>query len=77
VQDADGHRHDVDFRECTADVVEQGLDPGESRTETFLWGGWIVVDEQIQTLPSGQYRVRGVVGGREESEPLVVSVLIP
>jgi hypothetical protein len=77
VEDADGLWHDIDFRECTADVVEQGLDPGESRTETFLWGGWIVVDEQIRTLPSGQYRVRGGAGGREESEPLVVRVLIP
>lgn len=77
VQDQDGKRHDIDFRDCTADLVEQGLDPGASRTETFLWGGWIRVDGQIQTLPSGEYRVRGVAGNREESAPILVTVSIP
>jgi hypothetical protein len=76
VVDATGQRHNIDFRVCTEDLVEQGLDPGESRVETFLWGGTIVVDQEMQTLPSGQYRVIGVAGERE-SAPLVVTVLIP
>ena len=77
VLDADGQRHNIDFRDCTSDLVEQGLDPDASRSETFLWGGWIVVDQEIQTLPSGEYRVIGVAGDREQSAPLLVRVLIP
>jgi hypothetical protein len=69
--------HNIDFRVCTMDLVEQGLDPGESRTETFSWGGTIIVDQEIQVLPSGQYRVFGVAGDRGQSEPLLVTVLIP
>jgi hypothetical protein len=77
VQDADAQRHSIDFRICTSDQVEQGLDPGASRTETFLWGGWIVLNGETRTLPSGEYRVRGVAGEREESAPILVTVLIP
>ena len=76
VQDVDGEWRSIDFRGCTDDLVEQGLDPGESRTESFEWGGTIVVNGQDQTLPSGQYRVRGVAGS-EESESLVVTVVNP
>jgi hypothetical protein len=81
VLDADGERHSIDFRMCTADLVEHGLDPGESRTETFLWDGRILVDQEpwsslppLQALPAGQYRVFGVAGDREQSAPLQVTV---
>jgi hypothetical protein len=74
VLDADGERHSIDFRMCTADLVEHGLDAGESRTETLLWGGTIMVDQEMQILPAGQYRVFGVAGDREQSAPLLVTV---
>jgi hypothetical protein len=83
VLDADGQRHSVDFRDCTSDLVEQGLDPGESLTESFLWGGMILVPQEpwssllpMQPLPAGRYRLFGTAGERE-SEPLWVTVLIP
>jgi hypothetical protein len=76
VEDASGTRHNIDFRVCTRDLVEQGLDPGASRIEKFLWGGTIVADQETQPLPPGQYRVIGVAG-QYESAPLVVTVLIP
>jgi hypothetical protein len=71
-----GERHDINFRDCTDDLVEQGLDPGESLTETFVWGGTILLDGDWQTLPSGDYRLIGRAG-EHESAPLVVTVLIP
>ncbi len=83
VLDADGQRHNVDFRYCTSDLVEQGLDPGESLSETFLWGGMIMVHQEpwsslpaLQALPAGQYRLFGTAGERE-STPLLVTVLLP
>lgn len=76
VLDAASRRHNIDFRDCTSDLVEQGLDPGESLTETFLWGGIIAVDQEMQVLPTGQYRVVGVAGERQ-SPPLLVEVLLP
>jgi hypothetical protein len=76
VLDSDGRRHDIDFRDCTSDLVEHGLDPGESRTETFIWGGTILVDQEFLTLSSGQYRLIGLAGDRE-SDPLPVTVLLP
>jgi hypothetical protein len=76
VLDNSGRRHDIDFRACTDDWVEHRLDPGESITETFLWGGQIMVDQEMEALPSGEYRLIGVAGERE-SPPLTVRVLIP
>lgn len=83
VLDADGGRHNIDFRACTDDLAEQGLDPGESRSETFLWGGTILVQQPpwsslppLQALPAGQYRLVGMAG-EHESAPLLVTVLIP
>ncbi len=77
VRDADGRDHSIDFRDCTADFVEQGLAPGDSLSETFVWGGWIEVDGELRTLPNGEYRVYGVAGDRARSEPLLVRVMVP
>lgn len=77
VLDATGRRHNIDFRVCTADLVERGLNPGESRKESFLWDGTIWVDEEMQNLRLGQYRVFGVAGDFQQSEPLTVTVLPP
>ena len=83
VLDADGQRHNIDFRDCTSDLVEQGLDPGELLSETFQWGGMIMVEQEpwsslpsLQVLPAGQYRLVGTAGGHE-SAPLLVTVLLP
>lgn len=76
VEDHDGIRHNVDFRDCTTDLVEHALDAEESRTETFLWGGTILLDSQWQVLPSGEYRLFGLAGDRE-SAPILVKVMIP
>ena len=50
-------------RACTDDLVEQGIDPGETRTETWRWDGWIVDEDGVRTeLPPGRYQVAGAAG---------------
>jgi|GEM_PF-5137120 len=49
-------------RVCTDDVVEQGLDPGESRSETWLWDGTVVENELLEYLPPGDYDLYGAAG---------------
>lgn len=77
VFDGDGERHGIDFRACTEDLVEQGLDPGESRTEAFLWGGRIIVGQEMLILPPDDYDVVGIAGDRAQSKPLLVTVRVP
>ncbi|MDH3498335.1 MAG: hypothetical protein OER21_16380 [Gemmatimonadota bacterium] len=77
VRDGDGRDHNIDFRDCTSDLVEQGLAPGDSISETIVWGGWIEVAGELQTLANGEYRVYGVAGDRARSEPLLVRVQVP
>ncbi len=72
---ADDIRHRIDSRVCTADFVEQGLNPGERRSETFQWDGHIPdIEGQPFLLPEGRYHVIGAAGSEGESEPLVVTV---
>ena len=61
-------------RACTADLVVQGLGPGESRTEVFEWGGQVIIDGAAEQLETGLYRLVGVAGDKGESEPLEVQV---
>ncbi len=72
---ASGRHHRIDSRVCTADLVEQGLGPGEHRTELFEWDGripdggnaWVV-------LPEGTYAVYASAGDRAQSDRLQVRV---
>ena len=72
---ADNVRHRIDWRVCTEDLIEQGLDPGESRSETFQWDGHVPdIEGQPFLLPEGRYQVIGTAGSEGESEPLSVRV---
>ena len=72
---ADDIRHLVDDRACTEDLVEQGLDPGDRRTETFQWDGHIPdIEGQPFLLPDGEYELVGTAGTEAESEPFSVRV---
>ena len=71
----DGRRHPAGGRICTADLVEQGLDAGESRTEEVEWDGAVPdIEGQPFHLPEGRYRVFGVAGDQGESRGLWVTV---
>lgn len=63
-------------RACTADFVTQGLDPGESRTETFSWGGEVLRNGDAVLLPAGAYRLVATAGEKGESGPLDVQVAV-
>lgn len=72
---ADNVRHRADFRACTDDLGEQGLNPGETRVEVFSWGGHVPdIEGQPFLLPDGRYRVVGAAGTRAESRALWVRV---
>lgn len=70
----DRQTRSIDFRVCTDDLVEQGLDGGERRAEAFRWGGQVVSDGETTMLPPGRYRVFGVAGDRGSSAPLRVTI---
>ncbi len=72
---ADGARHSIDWRVCTSDLIELGLNPGESRSETFQWDGHVAdIEGQPFLLPEGRYQLIGTAGSEGESEPLRVAV---
>jgi hypothetical protein len=70
-------QHSIDFRACTEDLVEQGLDPGAQRFETFVWDGQIFSNGQRAPLPAGRYRVFGVAGDQGASASLEVTIVTP
>ena len=59
---------------CTADLVDQALEPGGSRTESFTWSGLIVEGDDFAFLPAGAYQLRGAAGTAARSAPLAISV---
>ncbi len=59
---------------CTADLVEAGLDPGESRTEVFHWSGHVAWPDTFGVLPPGDYEVRGAAGKKARSAPVAIEV---
>ncbi len=69
-------RHRIDHRACTADLVEQGLDPGRSRTEAFTWGGEVLEGNEMRVLDPGRYGVVGVAGDKGESGSITVTVIV-
>ncbi len=70
-----GQVRDIDFRACTDDLVEQGLNPGEARVESFLWGGQVSLDGTLSMLSPGLYRVFGIAGDEGQSAGLRVRIL--
>ena len=68
-------RYEIATRTCTGDFVELGLDPGGTRTEVFLWGGEIIVDDEVVVLGPGRYQVFGYAGERAESKRIWVTVV--
>jgi hypothetical protein len=65
-------------RVCSDDPdIEQGLDPGESRSERFSWGGKIIEDGVIKALEPGKYEIRGVAGRRLSSNFIMIQVMEP
>ena len=52
----------AELRPCTADMVEQWLEPGESLIERWEWDGRILRDHAGELLPPGKYRAWGVAG---------------
>jgi hypothetical protein len=65
----------VSSRICTDDVIEQGLDPGESRSESWSWDGQIIEDGGIKALPPGEYEVHGAAGEWLSSTFVKIEVL--
>ena len=58
-----GDRRGLTLGVCTDDLVEQGLGPGETRTERLEWRGTVVgEDKAVVQLPPGEYEVRGAAG---------------
>ncbi|NIN98771.1 MAG: hypothetical protein GTN93_21200 [Anaerolineae bacterium] len=60
---------------CTADLVEAGLDPGETRTEVFHWRGHATLPDTFGVLLPGKYEVRGAAGNKARSAPVVIEVM--
>jgi hypothetical protein len=67
----------INHRGCTDDLVEQGLDPGESRTEAFTWDGTVLSGGSLVALQPGRYHVIGVAGEKYASALLAVTVVVP
>ena len=67
-------RRTVESRICLDDIVEQGLDPGEVRTESWEWSGEVIFDAEPEALPPGRYEVRGAAGATL-STPIDMDVL--
>ena len=63
------------IRPCTADLVDFGLDPGESQTESWNWAGYIVRGDSTQLLPPGTYQVRGAAGNVAVSAPIDIEIV--
>ena len=62
-------------RVCTEDLSEQGLDAGESRTETWSWDGQVLGENGLELLPPGQYEVYGVAGDCRSEDGVKIQVV--
>jgi hypothetical protein len=69
--------HNIAFRACTVDLAEQGLDPGQTRTEVIAWDGHISVSGLMAALPAGVYQVTAMAGDEFESPQLTVTIVEP
>jgi hypothetical protein len=64
----------IDIRACTDDLAPQGLDAGETRTETWTWNGEIVVEGNLDTLPTGDHRIWATAGAAARSNLKTISI---
>jgi hypothetical protein len=67
----------VDTRICTQDAPTLRLDPGESRVESWEWGGSIWRNERIELLPPGRYMVRGAAGMWTSANEVEIEIVRP
>lgn len=65
----------IDDRACTEDLAPQGLDSGESRTESWKWNAVVFDAGTVDTLPPGGYRLVATAGDAAHSETRLVRVL--
>ena len=61
-------------RVCTADMATWSIDPGERRSENWIWKGEVVVDGVVEQLPPGVYELRGVAG-KFKGLPVTIEVV--
>jgi hypothetical protein len=71
-----GDQLPVGDRACTEDLVSQGLNPGQSRTEVIQWGGRAVLNGVSTQLAAGAYRLLGKAGEKGESGLLSIEVVV-
>lgn len=64
----------IDIRACTDDLAPQGLDPKESRDEAWPWNGEIIVQNTLDTLPPGDYRIWATAGEVARSNLKTITV---
>lgn len=69
-------REAIAERGCTDDLAQQGLDPGESRSEVLPWAGRVREDGEIVLLPPGTYSLRGAAGTVAYSPAGSVTVMV-
>ncbi len=72
-----GQRYAADVRACTEDLVEQGLDAGATRTETFEWGGEAYQGGEMIFLAADSYRLIANAGQKGESQGLDLQLVRP
>jgi hypothetical protein len=61
--------------DCTDDLAELCLAPGDTRMEVFPWDGSILGENgKFIRLSQGAYRVRGTAGAEAYSAPVWISV---
>ena len=61
-------------RLCLVAEAEYALEPGEQRTELWLWYGDVLRAGQAVPLPPGNYRVRAEAGAMGWSQQVTISV---
>ena len=62
-------------RLCTTSITEHALEPGQTRTELFLWSGRIRRNDESESLPAGTYCVRAEAGAMGASEAVAIIVI--
>jgi hypothetical protein len=64
-------------RVCSDDLVEQGLDPDQSRSESWDWDGHIIRHDELEVLPPGRYQVHGAAGNWVGDSRIEIEIVEP